>query len=351
MAADYDARVQTLITDFMHTPQAAVLTVDFGLDQKVVRKRITSFVRDMLQCEDRKMRQWTRRSVLDMLEREDSPWLNLSVQEWFCANDAIFDFCMYLQMKHCITDANLIGRALDTFTQDNFEVTDAELYKSLASAQTNKNFSPLKSATILADYLGEQPAVTQNLGAFLHRYMSDIILLSEGADGMDILLLTALADNVAEPSPQYIANWVNRNVMPDIDMDQLAQSSTRLYPHQDIVGRRDLERYAQEAFINNPEPLATWPRMMIGARIDGDPLVDTTSLQRYYTRHATVISHFFDRDGDQLTMKPFKTGRSTIDMRQVLASFDAGRPTITNQEHAAKVIDFNSARKEMEKNK
>jgi len=134
-------------------------------------------------------------------------------------------------------------------------------------------------------------------------------------------------------------------------MDQLAKSSSRIYPHQDIVGRGDLERYAQEAFINNPEPLETWPRMMIGARIDGDPLVDTTSLQRYYTRHATVINHFFDRDGDTLTLKPYNGNDTTIDMRRASESFDAGRPAMTKQKHAAKVIDFASACREMEKEK
>lgn len=313
----------------------------FGIDRDDARLTIEEFTRDMFASSGREVRRWTRKSVLTMLNAPGSSWLKLTDEQWLDAASVMYAYMAYLQNQHHMDNADTISSALDDFGDAQFSFSDMEDDDDFGGKGGSDGFNPSIPIMKLAALYGEDEQVKGDITAFAHDHLSELVMLADGADGMDLILLSALAAGQASPSDGFLNRWFNQVVRPEIDFDGVAAEHHLNLTKPD--DRRQAEKMVLDSFVNDPSELPSEIRMQFAARIDGDPIADAAAQMRFFTRHDKVLRRYFGFTPDTNPTNEFDQAR-------------AGRfgeanhvPAVKTTSHkAAKVIDLASARKKLE---
>jgi hypothetical protein len=315
----------------------------FGIDSDDARLIIEEFTRDMFASSGREVRRWTRKSVLAMLNQKGSSWLKLTDEQWLDAASVMYAYMAYLQNQHHMDNADTISSALDDFGDAQFSFSDMEDDDDFGGAKTaDDGFNPSIPIMKLAALYGEDEQAKGDITAFAHDHLSELVMLADGADGMDLILLSALAAGQTSPSDEFLNRWFDQVVRPEIDFDSIASEHklNLTKPEQ----RRKAEKMVLDSFVNDPSELPSEIRMQFAARIDGDPIVDAASQMRFFARHDKVLRRYFGFNPDASATDEFDQARAGQRFGQANHV-----PTVKTAPHKpAKVIDFASARKKLE---
>lgn len=313
---------------------------EFGIDEDDARLFIEQFVRDIFANSGREVRQWTRASVLATLNAPGSRWLKLNDEQWLDAASVLYAYMAYLQNEHHMDNADTISNALDDFGDAHFALDDINDMSEMDEAFQDE-FNPSVPIMKLASLYEADAPTDGDVTTFAHDHLSELIMLADHADGMDIVLLSALAAGQTHPTDEFLTRWFNQIVRPEIDFEGVARThNINLTKPEE---RRRAEKMVLDSFVNDPSELPREIRIQFAARVDGDPIVDAASQMRFFARHDQVMRKFFG----------YHPEASAFDqMRDSQSGAVRGATKQPSSHHKpAKVIDFTTARKKIEENK
>lgn len=335
MAADghFEENLRQWVRTFMGTAAPGMMQRQFGLAPSDVQQTVITFAQDMFKLEDRTPRRWTRKSVVSMLQRPDGHWQGIPVERWLALSDVIYGFALFLEEQRHITNAETIFNALEDYTDATYDLDDNVALAHLAHDDSQGGFSPATAVMRFADFTGKHDEAKADMVGFLRAHLSDMVITAEGADAMDLLLLSALAAGLPSPDQQFVHDWLDRYVMPDVDVAAVGKQYGL-----NLTDPRVRERLLDDirtSIVQDADAVSPDFRMQIAARMDNAPLTNSEASQRtFVNRHADAVALM------QLILEMGDDYDPQTNLKK-----PAVKPQ--KQRKPAKIIDFNAARQQL----
>lgn len=250
---------------------------------------------------------WTKTYVVQAIRPLMKLWVrNYDVQpydtDWF-----ITDYIDYL-------DANVkanrhTAKILDAVSEEAaqlaeeydeyFELADEEGTESLLNNgdQLNRIVTLIATARQIP-----APASEEETLKFVRKYFAEVIMLAENITFRAVAELS-MPDTEAS-FEQYLHTFFTEYVLPDINMTEMLKGMglgkfTEDFTEEELK-KTSIVGAIEEDWMNDPTVLEMEQRLVLAARIEGDPVVDVASEARYAKRHAAVMRKYFGLRDDAI---------------------------------------------------
>lgn len=244
----------------------------------VVTTLLRDFYQDMETAMDRAPRRWTRSSVREMMQREGSRWHQYGRRDLEAVGDILLGFLVFMTDEGHINNGSTVGNGVWDFID----------WANANSDEPVQAFNLDVTVHELADYLGERDELMLDQMGYMQDHLVDIFITAQYATGVELALAAAVITGVADPTPEHMTDWVDRYVMPDLNIEGLAH-----HYGADLTNPATEQQFLDEirrSFLTDDLPVPTDGRIAIAARLDGYPLIAGESAQaEFVKRHALAL--------------------------------------------------------------